>query len=193
MFDQESFGNLTTNEEEVQETFIEENRSGSTESTEMSSEASESTETTEQTDTLSNQISIEKQSNDIIKSNCPKRLNSSNIEPLKGAVVKQYRKDTKQTQNKQRKQQSTEILRHFLITEWRKRKNELNNPRNTSNAPGSEDDRIKRFAKLKPVIKKALLFDIAVELDVQDFTHYDKRTSFLHIDFFKLIISIKVT
>ena len=106
----------------------------------MSSEATESTETTEQTDTLSNQISIEKQSNDIIKSNCPKRLNSSNIEHLKGAVLKQYRKETKQTQNKQRKQQSTEIPRHFLITEWRKRKNELNNQRNTSNALRNEDE-----------------------------------------------------
>ena len=58
-------------------------------------------------------------------------------------------------------------------------------PRNTSNALRSEDDRIKRFAKLKPVIEKALLFDIAVELDVQDFTHYDKRTSsFSRIDYF---------
>ena len=58
-------------------------------------------------------------------------------------------------------------------------------PRNTSNALRSEDDRIKRFAKLKPVIEKALLLDIAVELDVQDFTHYDKRTSsFSRIDYF---------
>ena len=58
-------------------------------------------------------------------------------------------------------------------------------PRNTSNALRSEDGRIKRFAKLKPVIEKALLFDIAVELDVQDFTHYDKRTSsFARIDHF---------
>ena len=58
-------------------------------------------------------------------------------------------------------------------------------PRNTSNALRSEDDRIKRSAKLKPVVGKALLFDIATELDVQDFTHYDKGTSsFSRIDYF---------
>ena len=56
-------------------------------------------------------------------------------------------------------------------------------PGNTSNALRSQDYRIKRFAKLKPVIEKALLFDIAVELDVRDFTHNDKRTSsFSRID-----------
>ena len=104
MFDQDSFGNLTIDEEEIQETFVEEICSGSTESTEMCTKATESTKTTEQTDSLSNQISNEKQSNDITKSNSPKRLISSNVEPLKGVVLKQYRTVNKQTQNHQRKQ-----------------------------------------------------------------------------------------
>ena len=105
MFDQDSFGNLTI-DEEIQETFVEEICSGSTGSTAMCTKATESTKTTEQNDSLSNQISFEKQSNEILKSDSPKRLNSSNVEPLKGVVLK-YRTVNKQTQNHQRKQQST--------------------------------------------------------------------------------------
>ena len=101
--DQDSFGNLTIDEEEIQEMFVEEICSGSTESPEMRTKATEGTKTTEQSDSLSNQISIEKQSNDIMKSNSPKRLNLSNVEPLKGVVLKQYRTINKQTQNHQRK------------------------------------------------------------------------------------------
>ena len=127
MLDQDSFGNLTIDEEEIQETFVEEICSGSTESPEMCTKATESTKTTEQIESLSHQISTEKQSNSIMKSNSPNRLNSSNVEPLKGVVLKQYRTVNKQTQNHQRKQQNTEIPRHFLNTEWRKKKNELNN------------------------------------------------------------------
>ena len=129
MLDQDSFGNLTIDEEEIQETFVEEICSGSTESTEMCTKATESTKTTEQIESLSNQISTEKQSNNIMKSNSPNRLNSSNVEPLKGVVLKQYRTVNEQTQNHQRKQQNTEISRHFLNNEWRKKKNELNNNR----------------------------------------------------------------
>ena len=127
MLDQDSFGNLTIDEEEIQETFVEEICSGSTESPEMCTKATKSTKATEQFDSSSNQISIEKQSNDIMKSNSPKRLLSSNVEPLKGVVLKQYRTVNKQTQNHQRKQQSTEIPRHFLNTDWSRKKNELNN------------------------------------------------------------------
>ena len=57
--------------------------------------------------------------------------------------------------------------------------------RNTSTALRSVDDRVKRFVKLQTVTEHALLFDAAVELDVLDFTHYDKRTSsFSRIDYF---------
>ena len=117
MLEQESFDNLTRDEEEIQETFVEEICSGSTESPEMCTKATESTKTTEQIESLSNQISIEKQSNDIKKSNSPKRLNSPIVETLKGVILKQYRTVNKQTQNHQRKQQNTEIPRHFLNTE----------------------------------------------------------------------------
>ena len=58
-------------------------------------------------------------------------------------------------------------------------------PRNTSNALRSEDNRIKQFAKLKLFIEKPLLFDMAVKLDVQHVTRYDKKTSsFPRIDYF---------
>ena len=91
MVDQDSFGNLTIDEEEIQETFVEEICSGSTESPEMCNKETEGRKTTEQIDSLSSQISIEKQSNDIMKSNSPKKPNLSNVEPLKGVVLKQYR------------------------------------------------------------------------------------------------------
>ena len=104
MLDQDSFGNLTIDEEEIQETFVEETCSGSTENPEMCTKATESTKTTDQIESLSNQISTEKQRNDIMKSNSPKRLISSNVEPLQGVVLKQYRTVNKKTQNHQRKQ-----------------------------------------------------------------------------------------
>ena len=53
----------------------------------MCSKTTESTKTTEKIDTLCNQISIEKQSNAIMKLNCLKRLNSSKVEFLKGVVL----------------------------------------------------------------------------------------------------------
>ena len=58
MFNQDSFGNLTIDEEEIQETFVEEICSGSRESTEMCTTATESTKTIEQIDTLSTKFQM---------------------------------------------------------------------------------------------------------------------------------------
>ena len=59
--------------------------------------------------------------------------------------------------------------------------------RTTSSTLRTEDDRVKRIVKLETVTMKACFFDTAIELDVLDFTHYDKRTSsFSRIDYFFL-------
>ena len=51
-----------------------------------------------------------------------------------------------------------------------------------------EDDRVKQFVKLQTFTGKALLFDTAIELDMLDFTHYEKRTSsFSRIDYFTFL------
>ena len=55
-------------------------------------------------------------------------------------------------------------------------------PRNTSSALRGKDGRVKRFAELQAVTEN---FFTAIELDVLDFPHYDKRiSSFSRIDFF---------
>ena len=47
---------------------------------------------------------------------------------------------------------------------------------------------IKQFVKLKKVFDRALPFDTPIDLDVQDFTHYDERTSsFSSIDYLQII------
>ena len=55
MVDEDSFGNLTIDEEEIQKTFLEEIIIGSTESPEVCTKATEGTKITEQIDSLSNQ------------------------------------------------------------------------------------------------------------------------------------------